>query len=106
MLGMLFRVEAKPGKYQELVDFLTWDAEVCRDEEPGTLRFEFYQDPENANALFVYEAYQDQEARAVHSNNEPLKHWRSAGLSDALTTNGIQMLFNGYALFSPTDKPG
>ena len=65
MYGILFRVEANPGKFQELVDFMTWDAEVCQDEEPGTLRFEFYQDPENENALYVYEAYQDLESFAA-----------------------------------------
>ena len=106
MYGIVFRVEAKPGKFQELVDFLTWDAEVCRDEEPGTLRFEFYQDPENENALYVYEAYQNQEAFDVHKNNDPFKHWHSAGLSEALTINGLQVLFAGDALFSPTDEPG
>src|SRR5262249_51648958 len=42
--GILFRVVAKPGKYQELCDFLNWDAEVARAKEPGTLRFEFYRD--------------------------------------------------------------
>ena len=30
MYGIPFRVEANPGKFQELVDFMTWDAEVCR----------------------------------------------------------------------------
>ena len=103
MYGIVFRAEAKPGKFQELVDFMTWDAEVCRDEEPGTLRFEFYQDPENENAIYVYEAYQDLDAFEVHKNNAPYKHWHSAGLSEKLTVNGFQVLFADNALFSPTD---
>jgi quinol monooxygenase YgiN len=45
MFGIVFRIEAQPGKYQELVEFLRWDGEVCRDREPGTLRFDFYRDP-------------------------------------------------------------
>jgi quinol monooxygenase YgiN len=53
MFGMLFRVEAKPGKYQELIDFLKWNGEVCRDHEPGTLRFEFFKDPDDAHALYL-----------------------------------------------------
>ena len=35
MFGSLFRIEAKPGKRQELVDFLRWDGEIGRDQEPG-----------------------------------------------------------------------
>ena len=66
MFGILFRVEAKPGKHQELLDFLQWDGEVCRDQEPGTLRFEFYRDPNDANALYVYEAYRDCNAFEAH----------------------------------------
>jgi quinol monooxygenase YgiN len=103
MYGIVFRTEAKLGKLPDLVDFMTWDAEVCRDEEPGTLRFEFYQDPENENAIYVYEAYQDLDAFEVHKNNAPYKHWHSAGQPEALTVNGIQVLFAGDALFSPTD---
>lgn len=101
MYGILFRVEANPGKFQELVDFITWDAEVCRDEEPGTLRFEFYQDPENENALYVYEAYRDLEAFKEHKQNEPYKRW-SPGLKEELGSN-FSLVFIGDALFSPTD---
>ena len=42
MFGIVFSIEARPGKHQELLEFLRWDGEVCRDREPGTLRFEFY----------------------------------------------------------------
>lgn len=97
MYGILFRVEANPGKYQELVDFMTWDAEVCRDEEPGTLRFEFYQDPENENALYVYEAYADREAFEAHKKNEPYQRFAS-GLAEALGAN-YTILIDGDALF-------
>ena len=101
MYGILFRVEANPGKFQELVDFLTWDAEVCRDEEPGTVRFEFYQAPENENALYVYEAYLDREAFAVHKKNKPYQRFASS-LREELGAN-YTLLFNDEALFSPMD---
>ena len=101
MLGILIKVEAKSEKFQELIDYFTWDAEVCRDQEPGTLRFEFYRDPKNKNALYVYEAYRDLEAFEVHKQNEPYKQW-SSGIKDELTTN-VSLVFFGDALFSPTD---
>lgn len=98
MYGILFRVEAKPGKYQELINFLKWDVEVCRDEEPGTLRFDVYQDPQDNNALYVYEAYRDRAAFEAHKRNEPYRRWGS-GQAEELTTN-FEMLFNGDALLT------
>jgi autoinducer 2-degrading protein len=102
MFGILFRIEAKPGKYQELFDFLTWDGEVCRDQEPGTLRFEFYRDPNDENALFVYEAYRDLDAFEAHQKNAPYQRW-SSGLQEELGTN-FTVLFEGEAAWSPADE--
>jgi (4S)-4-hydroxy-5-phosphonooxypentane-2,3-dione isomerase len=104
MFGILLKIEAKPGKHQELIDFLAWEAKVCREEEPGTLRFEFYQDPENANALYLYEAFRDHVAHEQHLQNEPLQRW-SSGLEEELKAELI-VLFSGEALFSPTDNQG
>jgi quinol monooxygenase YgiN len=101
MFGILFRIEAKPGKYQELVEFLKWDGEVCRDQEPGTLRFEFYRDPQDENALYVYEAYRNHEAFKEHQNNEPFRRW-SSGLQKELGTN-LKILCSGEAAWSPED---
>jgi len=103
MFGILFRVEAKPGKYQELIEFLTWDGKVCRDTEPTTLRFEFYRDPNDVNALYVYEAYRDFDAFEAHKSNEPFRRW-TAGLNQELGTN-FTVIFRGEAAWSPTDMP-
>jgi quinol monooxygenase YgiN len=96
-------VEAKPGKFQELIDFLKWYGETCRDREPGTLRFEFFQDPNDANALYLYEAYRDLKAFEAHKNNEPYQRWAS-GLQEELVTN-FTVLFSGEAAWSPADAP-
>ncbi len=101
MFGILFRIEANPGKRQELIDFLRWDGEIGRDQEPGTLRFEFYQDPEDENRLFVYEAYRDRAAFEDHKQNEPFKRWISS-VRDELGTN-FEVLFAGEAVWSPVD---
>ncbi len=81
MFGILFRFKAKPEKFQELVDFFKENGEVCRDQEPGTLRFEFYPDridsdpkdadPKDEYTLYVYEAYRDRSAFEEHKENEP-----------------------------------
>lgn len=99
MFGILFRIEAKPGRRQELIDFLRWDGEIGRDQEPGTLRFEFYQDLEDENRLYVYEAYRDQAAFEDHKKNEPFQRWISS-VKDELGTN-LEVLFYGEAVWSP-----
>ena len=105
MYGIMFIDEAKPGKFQELVDFMTWDAEICRDKEPDTLRFEFYQHPENENAIIVYEAYTDKDAFQTHwDTNEAVRHWVSANLEEELLVSRT-VLFADEAIFSPTDEP-
>jgi autoinducer 2-degrading protein len=98
MFGIVFRIEATPGKYQELLEFLKWDGEICRDREPGTVRFEFYRDPNDDNAFFVYEAYRDLDAFEAHKKNEPFQRWGS-GLRDTLGTN-YTVLFCGDAVWS------
>ncbi|MCI5158098.1 MAG: hypothetical protein D3906_06575, partial [Candidatus Electrothrix sp. AUS1_2] len=90
------RIEAKPGRLQELIGFFKWDQEVCSEKEPGTLRFEFYHDPENENALYVYEAYRDLEAFEEHKKNEPYKRWSST-VQEELGSN-FSVLFQGKAV--------
>lgn len=94
MYGILFRAKAKPGKYQELIEFLEWDGEVCRDKEPGTLRFEFYPDPGDKEALYVYEAYRDENAfEKQHKMNDPYQHWKSVLFTRRKTNRRLSWLF-------------
>jgi (4S)-4-hydroxy-5-phosphonooxypentane-2,3-dione isomerase len=95
MYGILFRVEAKHGKFEELCKFLEWDAEVARDKEPGTLRFEFYRDG-NKDALFVYEAYRDRSAFEEHKKNEPFHRWSRFVCNDLCVD--FKKLFDGDAV--------
>ncbi len=39
------------------------------------LRFEFYPDPKNKEAFYVYEAYRDKKAFKEHQKNDPYKLW-------------------------------
>jgi quinol monooxygenase YgiN len=65
----------KPGRKQEFLDFLKWDIEVAKELEPGTMNFDVFADPENPDALFVYEAYRDEQAFAEHQKNEPFQRF-------------------------------
>ena len=91
MYGILFRVEAKPGKRQEWIDHVKWVVEVCKDREPGTLRFEMYPDPNDVDAFFVYEAYENEAGFEAHKQNEPYKRWNSGGREE-LTAN-VDIIF-------------
>ena len=37
MYGVFWHAVIKPGKKQELLDFLKWDLDVAREMEPGTI---------------------------------------------------------------------
>jgi len=101
MYTVLFRTEARPGKYQELTDFMKWDVDVCKEKEPGTLRFDVHRDPKDDNAIYVYEAYRDRGAFEEHKRNEPYQRW-SSGLSEELATN-FSLVFEGDALSSTAE---
>jgi quinol monooxygenase YgiN len=54
---------------------------VARDEEPGTLRFDVYEDDEDDRVIYLYEAYVDEPAFKTHQANPPFQQW-SGGLKD------------------------
>ena len=77
IFAILFRVEANPGKRQELVEFLEWDQKESMEQERGTLRFDVFQGPENKDRFYVYEAYEDAAAFEEHQKHKPFKRWSS-----------------------------
>src|SRR5947207_11831765 len=77
IFAILFRVDANPGKRQELVTFLEWDRKESIEKERGTLRFEAFQDPENEDRFYVYEAYENAAAFRKHKKHRPYKWWSS-----------------------------
>jgi quinol monooxygenase YgiN len=101
MYGVLFRVQAHPHKRQELIDFLKYDGEFGRDHEPGTLRFEFYQDPNEENAFYVYEAYRNKGAFEEHKKHEPFRQWLRQ--KSEWLANPEEVLFKVDAIWGPCD---
>ncbi len=75
MYGAMARLVARDGHKSDLLDFLRWDAEVCRRVEPGTLRFDVWESPDEPNVVLLYEAYTDRDAFEVHTANEPFKRF-------------------------------
>jgi autoinducer 2-degrading protein len=74
-------MNVKPGKKEKLIEFLKWDTQVARDEEPGTLRFDAFEDPNDDSVVYLYEAYVDMAGFEAHKEGEPLKKFLG-GLKD------------------------
>ena len=60
MYGGLIKMVARPGRREELFEFLRWDVDVARAQEPGTLRFDVWEVPDEPNAFYLYEVYEDE----------------------------------------------
>lgn len=94
MIEILFRAEVKATERSVFVDFIEWDARVAKgdERESGTLWFDYYEDPKDRNAFFVYEAYQDEMAFDAHKRNAPFKRWEAHIKPNVLS--GFQILFD------------
>ena len=73
VIAHLIKITAHAGKKDELVEFLRWDADFAAADEPGTLRFDVYDVPDEPDAVYLYEAYADDEAFAAHREQPPFK---------------------------------
>jgi quinol monooxygenase YgiN len=93
MLGILFKAQVKADKRQAFIAFIKWDIQVAKEREPGTLRFDLYQDPADENAFFVYEAYLDKKAFEEHKKNLPYQRWESQIRPEVVAD--FQPLFDG-----------
>jgi quinol monooxygenase YgiN len=76
MYGTLMRIVVKAGKRAELLEYLRWDAEVAKNREPGTLRFDVWEVEAEPDVVYLYEAYKDVQAFDAHAQNEPYKKWQ------------------------------
>lgn len=103
MLGILFRVEVRPVKREKFIAFIKEDARVAMEKEPGTLRFDLYQDHKDVNAFYVLEEYEEEAAFEAHQNNEPFKIWLNKIMPEMVAS--FQLLFEGQPLYSVSSTP-
>ena len=94
MIAALFKVKVRPGKKAELIEFLKWDGQVARDEEPGTLRFDVFEDPGDESIVYFYEAYVDGAALDAHKANPPFQKF-AGGLRDECIES-VESLLTGW----------
>lgn len=104
MISICFKAKPQPQRREreKLIEFLRWDARVASESEPGTLRFEFFEDPEQPDWIFVYESYEDDAAFELHKKNEPYNTFEKEikpGLED------FDPLFDGRKLLGRMERP-
>ena len=75
MYGALLKLHVKTGMRSKLLEFLRWDADEAKRREPGTLRFDVWQVEAEPETLYLYEAYQDDQAFDSHQLGEAYKQW-------------------------------
>ena len=73
MYGGLVKLVAQPGRKPGVIEFLRWDADVARRDEPGTLRFDVWEVENERDAVYLYEAYVDRAAFDVHKASGPFR---------------------------------
>jgi autoinducer 2-degrading protein len=89
MYGTLMRIVVKAGKRSEFLEYLRWDAEVAKDHEPGTLRFDVWEVETEADVVYLYEAYRDIHAFEEHQRNEPYRKWDEVARDTVVLTTDV-----------------
>ncbi len=81
MIAAFMKASVRPGKKEKLIEFLKWDAQVARDDEPATLRFDVFEDAEDDSVVYFYEAYVDKAGFEAHKAGAPFQKF-VGGLMD------------------------
>lgn len=70
MLHIFLKLTIKPGRRQQMTEFLKRECEVARTHELGTLRIEYFQHPDNDNVIFLHKVFRDAAAIEEHKSGE------------------------------------
>jgi autoinducer 2-degrading protein len=71
----LVHVHVIPENTREFIEATRTNHEASI-QEPGNLRFDVLQSPEDPNYFILYEAYRSAEAAAAHKETQHYKRWR------------------------------
>lgn len=81
MIAAFIKVKVRPGKREKLLEYLKWECQVARDEEPDVLRFDVFEDANDDSVIYYYEAYVDEAGFELHRTYPPFQQ-RTNGLRD------------------------
>ncbi|MEA2012394.1 MAG: antibiotic biosynthesis monooxygenase [Verrucomicrobiota bacterium] len=99
MIATLVHVWVKKEKIEDFIE-ASVENHTESIKESGNLRFDILQDPENPSKFTFYEAYESDEAVAVHKKTSHYFKWRNT-VADwmAKPREGIK-----HTVIAPTDK--
>ena len=90
MLTKVFPIELKPGKQAEAEAIVEQFAPKGPEQEPGTLSFRVYRDPERTDYLLFVEHFADQAAYDAHTGSAAYKEL-IAGKFAGLITDFVEI---------------
>jgi autoinducer 2-degrading protein len=71
MYALLIPRQIKPDHKEHFIDNLKEHGRESKASEPDSKRYEFYQDPDDTNRIWLYDAYADKAALGVHVKGAP-----------------------------------
>jgi quinol monooxygenase YgiN len=83
---LLITMTIDPAHTQDVIAAYKEHGRVASETEPGLVRFDVHQDSSDPNHLYLYEAYADDQAHAIHVEGD--SHKRARGLVDSLIAQG------------------
>jgi quinol monooxygenase YgiN len=71
-------IQVKKGFKDRFVEEIVADARGSTTNEPGCLRFDVVQDPNDPDRVWLYEVYRDEAAFQAHTQTPHFIRWRDA----------------------------
>ena len=76
MYALIVTIQIQPEHREEFLASMLDDARGSVNDEPGCLRFDVLQDPNDPNKLYLYEVYRDRAAFDAHLQAPHFIRWR------------------------------
>ena len=88
---------------ENFIEEMIEDARGSLENEPGCVRFDIIQDPEDPNRIWLYEIYRDKQAFQEHIETPHFKKWRDA-VQDWQEDRPMNPVIGGSHIWPPDTK--
>lgn len=78
MVALLVTIRIQPPHREAFMEAMLDDARHSVQDEPGCLRFDVLEDPDDPNRIFLYEVYRDEAALEAHRQAPHFLRWKHA----------------------------
>ena len=78
MIALLVTIRIQPPRREAFMEAMLDDALHSVQDEPGCLRFDVLEDPDDPNRIFLYEVYRDEGALDAHRQAPHFLRWKHA----------------------------